>query len=250
MRKEYLESRYKTAHKHKTLIVLFIAIGLMLLGLAVVMSIRISSITVTGNSWYTEDEIVDMLFDEKWDYNTAYCYYKYQTKEHESIPFIQDYKIIFQGVDKVEIVIYEKSLIGCIKYMDSYMYFDKDGIIVESSKERFLGIPVISGFHFNQVILYQPLPTENKQIFTDILNLTQMLTSNEIDVEKIYFDEDMNITLHMGNVKVYLGDSKQLIGKILKLKEIKPNLEGLSGTLSLDSYSEDNDKLYSFKRKE
>ena len=33
----------------------------------------------------------------------------------------------------MEVIIYEKSVVGYVSYMSSYMYFDKDGIIVELS---------------------------------------------------------------------------------------------------------------------
>ena len=34
----------------------------------------------------------------------------------------------------VTVQVYEKSVAGCIEYMENYVYFDKDGIVLETSK--------------------------------------------------------------------------------------------------------------------
>lgn len=38
--------------------------------------------------------------------------------------------------DTIKITVYEKALAGYVKYLDTYMYFDKDGYVVESSGIR------------------------------------------------------------------------------------------------------------------
>ena len=35
--------------------------------------------------------------------------------------------------DTIKIIVYEKALTGYVRFMDTYMYFDKDGYVVESS---------------------------------------------------------------------------------------------------------------------
>ena len=56
------------------------------------------------------------------------------------------------------------------------MYFDRDGIIVESSGEKLEGVPWITGLDFGQIVLYKPLPVEDPDVFQEILNLTQQLS--------------------------------------------------------------------------
>ena len=48
----------------------------------------------------------------------------------------------------MEIIIYEKSIVGYVSYMSSYMYFDKDGIVVESSSSQLDGVPWVTGLDF------------------------------------------------------------------------------------------------------
>ena len=134
--------------------------------------------------------------------------------------------------------------------MSSYMYFDKDGIIVESSSSRLEGIPWITGLNFGQIVLNKPLPVENQQIFEQIMNLTQVLSIYEIKADQIKYDSSGNATLIIGDIDVYLGDNKDMNGKISELHDMLPELEGMSGTLYLDTYDENNSGMwYSFIKK-
>ena len=224
--------------KSKRRIVIGIVAAVIVLLEVILMSIRITEITVTGNKQYTADELRGLLFKDKWDRNTIYCFYKDHFKEHEQIPFVEDYKIVFQSPTRVEIIVYEKSVVGYVSYMGSYMYFDKDGIIVESSSNKLEGIPWVTGLKFGHIALHQPLPVENTRIFDEILNLTQLLSTHEITVDRIQYDTHGNASLILGDITVYLGSNDQMSGKISELKDQLPVLTGLAGTLYLDTYDE------------
>lgn len=230
-------------------IILAVLLGIALLIGIVFFAVRIKEIDVTGNKQYTEEEIIDLLFDDKWSMNSAYCYYENQFREKKSIPFIEDYKIEFQSPTKVRVVVYEKSVVGYVSYMSSYMYFDKDGIIVESSSEQLDGIPWVTGMEFGHIVLHQPLPVEKQAIFEQILNLTQILSINEIRVDKIHYNNFMEAQLYIDQIVVELGNDDSLNGKITELKDILDSgeIDGLAGTLYLDSFDENNSNpMYSF----
>ena len=210
-------------------------------------AIQIKEIEVTGNKHYTEEQIVDLIFDETWSKNSAYCYYENNFQEPKSIPFIEEYKVEFQSPTKVRVVVYEKSVVGYVSYMSSYMYLDKDGIIVESSGEQLPGIPWITGMEFGHIVLHQPLPVANQSIFDQILNLTQVLSVNGVKVDKINYNSFLEAELTIGDIVVELGNDENLNGKVSELSDILPEIEGLSGTLYLDSYDENNSNpMYSF----
>lgn len=212
-------------------------------------AIQIKEIEVTGNKHYTEEQIVDLIFDETWSKNSAYCYYENNFQEPKSIPFIEEYKVEFQSPTKVRVVVYEKSVVGYVSYMSSYMYFDKDGIIVESSGEQLPGIPWITGMEFGHIVLHQPLPVANQSIFDQILNLTQVLSVNGVKVDKINYNSFLEAELTIGDIVVELGNDENLNGKVSELSDILPEIEGLSGTLYLDSYDENNSNpMYTFKK--
>ena len=228
------------------------ALGVGIIGIIILLllSLRINNISVTGNSQYSKEEIIQLLFPESADYNTVYCYAKDQLKEHRKIPFVEDYKIVFQSWNRIEIIIYEKSVVGYVSYMGNYLYFDKDGIVVESSHTEIDRVPQVTGLQFGHIILYQPLPVEDQTIFDEILNLTQILSVYDLKVDKVYYDNYKNAVLYLGEIQVILGDSRQMNGKIAELSDIFPEIEGLSGILYLDTYDENNKAIrYTFKRK-
>ncbi len=229
---------------------LLIAVILALILMIAVVSLQITEITVTGNERYTDEQMIEMLFPDKASRNTLFCYAKDRLKEHEKIPFVEDYEIVFQSPTKAEIIVYEKSVVGYVSYMSSYMYFDKDGIVVESANQKLPGIPWITGLQFGHIVLYQKLPVENEAIFQEILNLTQILSIYEMAVDKIQYNSFGEATLHMGEIEVILGNNEGLNGKIAELSDMLPELSGLSGTLYLDNYDESNaSAMYAFKPK-
>lgn len=214
-------------------------------------SINIKEITVTGNERYTDEQMVQILFPDKASRNTVFCYLRNYFREHEKIPFVEDYKLVFSGPGKVEIIVYEKSIVGYVSYMSSYMYFDKDGIVVESTNSKLAGIPWITGLEFGHIVLYQKLSVESEEIFQEILNLTQILSVYKMNVDKIQYNSFGEATLYMGEIEVILGSNENLNGKVAELNDMLPKLEGLSGTLYLDTYSEaDTNAMYVFKPRE
>ena len=227
--------------------VLAVAIIILLL-VIIALSVKVTEISVTGNERYTREQMIEILFPDNISRNTGLCYLKDRFGKHETIPFVEDYKIVFQGLNKVEIIVYEKSVVGYVSYMSSYMYFDKDGIIVESANQKLPGIPWITGLKFGHIVLYQKLPVESQEIFEEILNLTQILSIYNMEVDKIQYDSFHEATLYMGDIEVVLGSNDSLNGKIAELNDMLPQLEGLNGTLYLDTYDETNSSaMYEFK---
>lgn len=233
--------------KHKiamVLICVLLTAGIILTGL------RIRTVRVTGAKNYTEEEIEEILFPTPLYRNTLVCFVRQSLGKKKDIPFVQDYKILFLSPSEVEVIVYEKSIVGYLSYMSSLMYFDKDGIVVESARQKLPGIPEITGLHFGQIVLYKPLPVESSRIFSLILNLTQTLQSYQIPVERIRYDKDLNATLIIGDMDVLLGDAAEMNGKIAELSNMLPHIQGESGELDLRDYEPtDPGRGHSFRRK-
>lgn len=222
--------------KHSVIVLIFLLLVLFLIKL------RLSEITVIGADNYDEEEAKELVFSGYWDTNTLVCFVNNLLNIKKDLPFIADYDIELTGLTSCELIIYEKSPVGCVDYMSNYMYFDKDGIIIESSPEKLPGIPVIEGIDFGHIVLGEVLPVENDKIFTDIMTLTQQLDEYEIGCEKIYYSADaqITITLEGGNIKAELGTNENISSKISALNDMLPGLNeaGLKGTLYLDNYNE------------
>ena len=208
------------------------------IALVVVSVFRVQNISVEGNVHYTSEEIEAMVLTDRLSYNSLYLSLKYRNKEIRDIPFIETMSVRVDSPDSITIRVYEKSVAGYVEYMGRYMYFDRDGIVVESSETRTEGIPQVTGIRFDHVVLYEALPVKNTDIFQEILSITQMLSKHQITTDKIYFNESNEITLYFDNIRAKLGKDN-LEEKVMRLEQILPNLLGESGVLDLQNYSED-----------
>ena len=206
--------------------------------LVVVSVFRVQNVSVEGNVHYTSEEIEAMVLTDRLSYNSLYLSLKYRNKEIRDIPFIETMSVRVDSPDSITIHVYEKSVAGYVEYMGRYMYFDRDGIVVESSETRTEGIPQVTGIRFDHVVLYEALPVKNTDIFQEILSITQMLSKYQITTDKIYFNESNEITLYFDNIRAKLGKDN-LEEKVMRLEQILPNLSGESGVLDLQNYSED-----------
>ena len=230
---------------------IFIFIFILILSLIFTLSIvRIKDIKVKGNSWYTDSEIENLVFPTNVSRNSLLALVDKALNRKKSIPFVQDYSINFESPFSVELIIYEKSMVAGVEYMSSYLYFDKDGIVVESSAKKLDNIPVVKNLKTGDVVLYKKLPVENTEIFNDILNITQVLSVKGIKTEYIEYNSDKTVNLMIGEIRVELGEIYDLNSQISALMDILPKLKGLKGDLYLDTYNDNNSKgMYTFKKK-
>ena len=196
----------------------------------------ITNIYVDGNTHYTDEEIVNMVMVDKLDHNSLYLSLKYQDKSITDIPFIEKMDVNIVSPDTIRINVYEKAIAGYISYLGRYMYFDRDGIIVESSLETTDGVPEVMGLDFNSVVLYQRLPIDNTDVFEEILDITQLLSKYNLNADKIFFDKDYNVYLYFDDVEVTIGTNSHIDEKIIQLQYILPKLEGKSGILDMEDY--------------
>lgn len=213
-------------------IIIFIAIA----ADYVLKNYTITNIYVDGNTHYTDEEIVSMVMVDKLDHNSLYLSLKYQDKSITDIPFIEKMDVNIVSPDTIRINVYEKAIAGYISYLGRYMYFDRDGIIVESSLETTDGVPEVMGLDFNSVVLYQRLPIDNADVFEEILDITQLLSKYNLNVDKIFFDKDYNVYLYFDDVEVTIGTNSHIDEKIIQLQYILPKLEGKSGILDMEDY--------------
>ncbi len=227
----------------KPIIIISILFVIILVIYIVTQIYTVDTVTIEGNIHYTNEEIQDMVMGDGWGDNSIYLAMKYKNKEITDIPFIETMDVTIMSPHAVKITVYEKALAGYVEYMGQFFYFDKDGMIVESSDVRTLGIPQILGLEFNYIVLYEKLPVENDEIFKQILDVTQLLNKYDIDVDKIYFDKDYNITLYFEEARVKLGSVDYIDEKVMRLKSILPELAGKKGVLRMESFTTDVENI-------
>lgn len=221
-----------------------IVIALLLAGGGIYAGFMVTDITYTGNKHYTQQQMTECIFGTEHPNALIYTLFG---KKNKNIPFIQKYDVEVTWPNKMNVAVYEKAIVGYISYMGCNMYFDKDGIVVESSTDLYENVPQIDGLKFDSIVINTKLDVGNADIYNTILDLIQSFDKYDIDVDKVYFDASYNITLYMGDVKVSLGSSKDFTDRLFELKQLSSRFGTLKGTLYLDDYNGDESSII-FKR--
>ena len=231
------------AGKGIALVVFLVIAGLILgAGFFVQKRYQVKNVQVEGNIHYTKEEIVRMVLKEKLDYNSLYLSFRYKNREIRDIPFIQTMSVQVLSPDTIKVMVYEKSVAGYVEYMGRFLYFDRDGVVVESSETRTASVPQVTGVTFDHVVLYEPLPVGDISIFQQILSITQILSKYDILADKIFFSEKNEITLYFEGVRVKIGN-QNLEEKIMRLQYILPELKGLNGVLQMENYDDESENI-------
>ena len=228
------------------IIILVILLG----GILYLSTYTLKTIEINGCEMSSEDEVREYIESKALMDNTLLLYLNNRFGSSESIPFVTKMDISFEGKHKVKVDVYEKSVAGCIEYMECYVFYDKDGIVMETDKERREGVPYIKGLSVKSWELGQKLPIENKKKFDMILNITQLLEKYELEIQGIRFTADGEIVLTHDNIEIELGDGSNVAVQLMNLGSIleAEGLEGKTGTLYMKDYSQDN-PIASFKVK-
>ena len=244
------DKRRKKKRKMRALLIfLFICLFLALAALVVVKVFQVKKVEVTGNKLYENEQIEKWVLNDEYSWNSLYVYLKYRFFDTEEVPFIDTMEVGLKIPQTITIRVYEKGLLGYL-YMDTIgqnVYFDKDGFVVETSSEVIEDVPRITGLTCNQVVLYEKLDLENKNALKTLLSVTQTLKKYSLVPDSIAYGANGEIGLSYGAISVSLGTTENLIEKVKRLERIMPKLEGMSGTLYLEEWTEETTDI-TFKR--
>lgn len=228
--------------------VVWIVIATVILVIGIVVAVvltryHVNSVTVDGNIHYTEEEIKQMVLPNGIWNNSILLSLKYREKKIGDIPFIEVMDVEILSRNEIAIHVYEKVLAGCVSYLGNYLYFDREGIVVETSQELTEGVPQIDGLSFDHVVMHERIPVEEEEIFSEILKVTQLLGKYELAADHIYFNDAGETTLMFDKARIYLGNDAYIDEKVEQLSYILPNLEQKAGTLHLENYDENTTKI-------
>ena len=237
----------KTRKRKRTgikILMVLAVVALLLGGIYYLLLTRtVTTVYVEGNVHYTKEEIEEMVMSGPLGNNSLYLSLEYADKEIKDIPFIASMKVEVLSPDTIKIRVFEKKLAGYVTYLDKYLYFDNDGIVVEISNIKTAGVPEITGLDFTYAVLGEPLPVTDTDVFAKILSMTKTLNKYELSADKIYFGSLENMVLFFGDIKVEFGGEDLLDEKITELQSILPKLVGQSGTLDLQNYDENTQSI-------
>ena len=189
----------------------------------------IQKIQISGNNTYTNAEIIEAMKEDGYIDNTLLMIAQNQIFDQTYLPFIE----------KVSMS-YDDSHI-----LKEYVYFNENGIAMESRNTLFEGVPVVTGVKFNEMnlkrkILENKVPVK-KNYFNTIVSITKKITTYKLNVSEIHFEGEDDITLTSSKYKRYLGSSSYLDGKMSKLSSILETVSSnyKKGTIDMHLYTDD-----------
>lgn len=234
------EERRRKKCRKIGLYILLILILLIAAGVFIVMNVfTVENVVVEGNELYSSTQIENMVLNDEYSWNSLYVDLKYRFVDIGEVPFVDTMEVSLDNPHTVHIKVYEKGMLGYL-YINSIgqnAYFDKDGFVVETSTEVIDGVPKITGISCEEVVLYEKLQLENSDILRDLLNLTQTLKKYNLLPDEIQYDSNMEPVLYYGTIQVKIGSEDNLSQKVVRLSIILPQLDGLSGTLHLETWT-------------
>ncbi len=209
-------------------------------------SFRLEEVKVSECEYADEEMIAAVVKEKALADNTLALVLGCKLKPVEGVQFVDKIEIDYLSKDSVSVTVYEKALAGCVEYMNSYIYFDKDGIVLESSGEMVPGVPFIKGLEFDSWEVGKKLPIEDVRRFKAILNVTQLIEKYELDIDGIKFTASNELVLTHDKITIELGEGEYLEIQMMNLGSILKGLEGKEGTLNMKDFDSD-DATASFK---
>ena len=178
--------------------------GLSVVCLFIFFGLRIEHVKVEGTQIYSEDEIKQSVFTRKYSDNELFFMIYEKLYGINKLPFVEDIEVSYENRNTVTLRVYDKTISGCIKYMGQYVYFDRDGTVLQSLGEKKEGVPVVTGISFGKFTVGEVFQVKDESLFSTIMNLSQLITHYDIPVDRIHV-EDKKVLIYSGGIKVVLG---------------------------------------------
>lgn len=233
------EIRYGRRKRGKRLLLGSLAGILILAALIVFGLFRVQEVVVTGNQSFSAKQIKDAVMKDGMCRNTLYLVWKFQDKDRAAgaLPFLNDIEVQMESPFKVQIKVYEKPEIGYLQTGGKYVYFDREGMVVETSDSIHEGVPLLTGLSVADATLYETLKLTQDGLLDTVLTLTRGLNQEQLVPDEIRFSTSDEIILIFGKTKALLGKSDNLEDKVAALASIYPKIAGQEGNLHMQNYS-------------
>ncbi len=217
---------------------LLIGVGAMAaICLFIFFGLRIEHVKVEGTEIYSQEEIKQSVFTRKYSDNEFFFMIYEKLYGINKLPFVEDIEVTFENRNTVMLRVYDKTISGCIKYMGQYVYFDKDGTVLQSMEEKKEGVPVVTGIKFGTFTVGKVFRVKDESLFATIMNLSQLITHYGIDVERLHM-EDGNVLLYSGGIKVILGKKSLYDDEMSALSSVLETAgkKNMKGTIDLQNF--------------
>lgn len=208
---------------------------------------QVDEVQVMGSSHYSEKQIKKMVLRGPMASNSVLSPLIYTKKNTKDVPFVEGYTVTRLNRHTICVSVKEKDIVGCIPYLDSYIYFDRNGTFIESSTERNEKIPFFDGIKVKHVIYNEELPIKDKMVMNTAVALSTIFQKNDKIPDHIEFSDDGQISLLYGDITVKLGKDEYLEDKMTRVLAILPLISDKKGILHAENVN-DNSKMITLEQ--
>ena len=205
--------------------------------------IRVTGVQVEGNSFYTDDQIKNMILDVPMAKNSILAGFIDTEKSTKDEAMIDSITVSRVNRNTLLLQVKEKQMIGYIEFQGQCVNFDRQGIVQIITEEPLENVPKIEGIDVKEAVQGERLSGINTTKLNTILSVGKMLEKMEEKPDRLVFNDLNQLVLYYGTIEVRLGDDENMDEKINRLVGILPELEGMSGILHLENTTEDSESV-------
>ena len=240
MRKSNYGKKPPMSKKSKKIMAGVIGTGILVAVIIFFSYYKVDSVEIRGTSHYTDEEVKNMVLRGPMASNSVLAPLIYSTTNTDDIAYVDAFKVTQLNRNTICISVKEKKAVGCIRYLDSYIYFDRNGIFVEGSQNRDETVPYFDGIQVNSIVMDEKLDIRGDTVLNTAVALSTIFQKNDMIPDHIQFDISYSISLIYGDVTVQLGKDVDLEEKMNRVIAILPQIQGKKGILHMESVTTDS----------
>lgn len=200
---------------------------------------NIKQINVTEMRKYTKEEICRMI-----DLSIGENLFAFNSRNAKKVltsdTYVEGVKITKSFPSTINIEINERKVRGYVPYMDSYLYIDEYGRVLEIKGSFTEPLPVVTGLNFSSFQLGEKIEADNKDAFDVVVVIAQVMTKYEMldTVVKLDVSDTKKITAYINKIEINLGNIANCDEKIRTMAEVVKQIpEKDRGSLDLSDLS-------------
>ena len=222
----------KIAIKICLIIILIIILSIILASSEI---FNVKEISVLGKDKLSENEVISFSQIEIGEniFKINFSKVKKLLKEN---PYVEDVSVKRVFPNKIEITIDERKVKYMLQLAESYIYIDGQGYVMEISKEK-KEVPILLGI-LTDLSNIEPADRLNKEDLIKLNTINKIVvTAENYEILKLITKIDITDTseyiLYLENEgkQAYIGDASDLTNRILWVKAIIEQNQGVSGKI-------------------
>ena len=236
-----IQSKEKAKRRKSKTLIKFILLILIIIGITIFAMIspifNIKEIKIKGNEAINSETIISLSKVQEGQ-NIFRIVKKDIISNIKDNQYINSVEIKRELPGTLEITVEERKVNYQIQVINSYVYIDYQGYILETSSEK-ANVPIISGLATEEETLLngKRLISEDIKLLNKILKIMESAKNNGLDtlITKITIqNNEYVLELKKKNKIVYLGEATDLTNQMVYLKLIVEKEEKIKGEIFLD----------------